>query len=88
MIGVQVGEDLGNLAAQHAQQRQLRHLQHGDLHASRTGGGRGLQTDPAGTDHHDARCRLERSLDAVAVSEPAQVEHSVEIRSGHGQATR
>ena len=53
MLAVQVGEDLGDLAAEDPQQRQFRHLQHGDLDAGGAGRGRGFQADPAAADHRD-----------------------------------
>ncbi len=53
VLAVQAGEDLGDLVAQYPQQRQSRHLQHGDLGTGGAGRGRGLQADPAGADHRD-----------------------------------
>ena len=62
VVLVQVGEDLRNLATEHPQQRQVGHLQHGDLSAGRAGGGGGLQPDPAGADHHDPGGRWKAAL--------------------------
>ena len=53
MGAVQVGEDPGDLVAEHAQQRQLGVLHDGDLAPCCTGGGGDLQADPAGADHDD-----------------------------------
>ena len=53
VVTVQVGEDLGDLAAEDPQQRQFRRLQHGDLDAGGAGRGRGLQADPAAADQRD-----------------------------------
>ena len=47
LAAVQVGEDLGDLPAEHPQQRQLGHLDQVDLDAGGAGGGSGLQADPA-----------------------------------------
>ena len=73
---VQVGEDLGHLAAEHPQQRQLGHLHDGDLGAGGAGRGGRLEPDPAGADHRHAFRALERLPDPVAVAHRAQVVHA------------
>src|SRR5712691_10650727 len=47
-----------------------------------------LQSDPAGPDHRDLRCPLDRRLDRVAVGDPAQVVHAVGVGAGHRQLAR
>ena len=81
VVLVQVGEDLRDLAAEHPQQRQVGHLQHGDLGTGRARSGRGFQPDPAGTDHRDPGRALEGRPDPVAVPGAAQVENAIEIGS-------
>ena len=85
---VQGGEDLGDLAAEHPQQWQFRHFQHGHGQAGGPGRGRGLQADPARTDHRDPGGRLEGRLDPVAVADGSQVEHAVEAGARHGGPAR
>ena len=86
VLAVQVGEDLRDLLAEHPQQRQLGRLQDRDLGPRGPGGGRGLQADPARADHHDPRRGLERGLDLVAVGDPAQVKHAVQVAALDRQA--
>ncbi len=88
MVAVQAGEDLGDLAPQHPQQRQLGRLQHRHLGAGRAGGGRRLQADPARADHHDPGPGAEYLLQPLAVLDPAQVEHPGEVGARHGQPAR
>ena len=85
VLPMQVGEDLGDLAAEHPQQWQFRHFQHRHCHAGGPGRRRGLQADPAGTDHRDPGGRLEGRPDPVAVPEVPQVEHAVEVGARHGE---
>ena len=80
MVAVQVGEHLRHLRPEHAQQRQLGALEHGDLGAGGAGGRGGLQADPAPADDHDPGAGAERGLEAVAVVEGAQVVHAVRGR--------
>lgn len=47
VCAVQGSIDLGHLAAQHLERRQLTHLDHGDLTVGGPGGGGGFQPDPA-----------------------------------------
>lgn len=88
VIPVQVGEDLGDLPAEHPEQGQLGALQHHHPGTGRTGRGRGLQADPARADHDDRRAGPERPLEPVAVLQPPQVQHAVQVRAGNGQPAR
>ena len=87
MVAVQGGEDLRHLTAQHPEQRQLQRLDDRDLDAGEAGGGRHLQADPSGADHHESRCRTKRALDALGVPDGAEVQHPVEVGARNGQAT-
>ena len=88
VVPVQGGEDLGDLAAEHPEQRQFRHFQHGHGHARGPGRGRGLQADPARADHRHPGGRLEGGLDRVAVPDVSQVEHAVEAGARHRKTAR
>ena len=82
VLAVQVGEDLGDLAAEDPKQRQFRRLQHGDLDAGGAGRGRGFQADPAAADHRHPWRAFEGRLDLVAVGDSSQVEHAVQASAG------
>jgi hypothetical protein len=71
VVAVQVGEDLRGLPAEHPQQGSSPLLQYGHLHAGGAAGDRGLQPDPAGSDHRHPRRGPEGVLDPVAVGHPA-----------------
>ncbi len=86
VVAVQVGEDLGDLAAEHAQQRELGRLQQCHLDAGRPRGSGALQADPASSDHRDPGRSLEGGLDLVAVGDPAQVQHTAQVSARHRQA--
>ncbi len=88
MVAVQVGEHLGDLRAQHPQQRKLRLLEDRHVGSRRPRGRRGLQPDPPAADHHDPGVRGEGVLDPGVVVEGAQVQHGVEVGPGHGQPAR
>ena len=65
VLGVQVGEDLGDLGAEHPQQRQVERLEDRDGGARLARGGRGLQADPAAADDHHPGAVGERLLAAA-----------------------
>jgi hypothetical protein len=88
VIPVQFREHLGYLAAEHAQQRQFGHLDHGDFGTGGAGRGGALQPDPARADHGHALRGLKGGLDRVAVADPAQVVHAAELGTRDLQATR
>ena len=57
MLAVEVGEDLGHLGAEHAEQRQVERLEHGHLGAVLAGGRGDLEPDPAAADDADPGSR-------------------------------
>ena len=85
VLGMQAGEDPGNLPAKYAEQRQLGRLQHSHLDSGLPGGCRDLQTDPARPDNRDPARPGDECLDPVAVGGTAQVQHAVEVCARHRQ---
>ena len=73
VLGVQVGEDLGHLGAEHPQQRQVERLEDRDGGARLARGGRGLEADPAAADDHHPGAVGERLLEPLAVLDGAEV---------------
>lgn len=92
VLGVQVGEDLADLGAQHRVQRGLVRFDDGDLGPVAARGSRDLQADPAPSrDHQVAVVPAERGQDVpqpVGVGEPAQMVHAREPGAGDVQAAR
>ena len=88
VLAVQAGEDLGDLGAEHPQQRQFRRLQYRDLDAGGAGRGGGLQADPAPADHRDPGRGLQSRLDLVAVADASQVQHAVQVGARHREPAR
>ena len=73
---------------EHPQQRQLLHLEDGDVGAGGAGGRRDLEPDPAGADDDDLLALAERLLEPVAVLDGAQVGDRHAGLLGHSQDAR
>ena len=76
---MQVGDRLAHLGAETADERRGGPFEHDDVVAEPLRGGRDLESDEAGTDHHDAPpARRDLGAQAEGVVERAQLVHVVE----------
>ncbi len=69
-------------------QREVVGFNDGDLAVLFAGNGGYLQPDPAGADHHDLGCVIQREAQRVGVFQRPQVVQRVEFRAEHLQARR
>ncbi len=88
MLAVQVGEHAAEFGAQVPVQRAGLGLDHGDLAAGLPGGAGHLQPDPARADDHHLAAAAQRGREALAVTDPAQVHHALQVSPRHAKAAR
>ena len=80
-VGVEAGDDRGDDAAH----QPIRGLEHGHLLAEHAQRRCDLEADEPAADHHDLPGRLGPARELARMVEGPQIEHAVEVRTGHRQ---
>ena len=88
VLAVQLGEHLGDLASERAEQRQFGGLDHGDVRAAVAGVGGHLETDPAAAHDRQRGPLRQGGVEGVGVIDGAQVVHAVGIGAGDRRPSR
>ena len=88
VLAVEVGEDLGDLRTEDAQEGELERLEDGHRGAVLPGGGRDLEPDPAAADDADAGALGEVLAEGEGVVEGAQIDDGDAGLVGHRQRSR
>ena len=86
VLAVQIGVHAADLRAEHALQRHVVGLEHGDLEAALAQRRGDLRADPAGADDHHLAAAHRTLADRLGVAHLAQVEHVPELGPGDGEA--
>ena len=82
MVTVQLGEHLGDLATERAEQGQLGGLDDGHVCSAPAGISGHLETDPAAADDRQRGAARHRGAEGVGVVEGAQVVDAVGVGAG------
>src|SRR5215218_3208939 len=88
MIEMDVPVYRSYLRSEHALERHRERLDHRDLDAALTGGGRHLDADPAGADDHKPAARFEALSQRVAVRKSPEVVDALQPAARNAQPPR
>ena len=88
VVEVQVGEDLSNVVTENTQQGQLGLLEDSDVQPGRARSGRRFQADPAGPDDDDPGTSGKIGLEQLAVFQPPEISHTIEVGAGEAKSAR